>query len=157
MDCIQQILAFIFQCPDLAYLQLVWWDLHILWTGIKDVLWSRKPVYAWTQATLVAKRQDKRKKKETKQKQRNSVWSPCDKTVASNRINNKYFSWAYSPSIKRQKQKEYDQKSHAFLCSIIQVKAFSFRQLNKDHLFWQELCKDTKVLPQRRRDSSHKK
>lgn len=30
MDCVQQILTLIFPDPDLAYLQLVWWDLHIL-------------------------------------------------------------------------------------------------------------------------------
>lgn len=55
-----------------------------------------------------------RGKRETKQKQRNSIWSVCDMTVVLNRINNKYSSWAYSPSLERQKWKEYDWKSHAF-------------------------------------------
>lgn len=87
-------------------------------------------------------------KKETKQKQRKSIWNICDMTVELNRINNKYSSWAYSPSLESQNWKEYDQKSHAFLCCTIQVKDFSFRRLNEDHLFGRNYAKIPKHLLQ---------
>jgi len=47
-----------------------------------------------------------REKKKRKQKQKKSIWSVCVMTVILNRINNKYSSRAYSPSIDRQKWKE---------------------------------------------------
>lgn len=79
-------------------------------------------------------------------------------TVLFNRINNKYSSQTSSSRLPRQNWKEYDQKSHAFLCCSVQVKAFSFRQLKDDHLFSRNCAKVSKYLFQsRRRDSGHKK
>lgn len=68
--------------------------------------------------------------------------------VMLNRINIKYSSQAYSPSLERQKWKEYDQKSYIFLRCTIQMEVVSFRQLNKDHLFGRNCAKIPNYLLQ---------
>lgn len=54
---------------------------------MEDVLLSRNPVYAQTQATAVTVRQDTEEKKKKTQKNRYSIWNACDTTTVANRTN----------------------------------------------------------------------